>query len=56
MQLSTNYRSETKTVPLGTGTIIIENRSPVLAPKERERRRREVEKQLFDVFVKYTNQ
>ena len=47
------YESEIKTVPFGDGTIRLENLTPVLSQKERERRKREIETSLFDVFVKY---
>lgn len=47
------YQSEIKTIPFGNKTITIENLTPILPPKEREKRRREVEKRLFDVFSKY---
>ncbi len=53
MPATVKYHSEIKTVPFGGKTITIENLTPVLSPKERERRRREVEKRLFDVFSKY---
>ena len=53
MTLPVKYRSEVKTVPFGGGTIRIENRSPVLSQKDRERRKREIETRLFDVFSKY---
>jgi len=53
MTTATKYQSEVKTVPFGDGTIIIENLTPILPPKERERRKREVEKCLYDVFSKY---
>ena len=49
------YESETRVVPFGDKTITIENLTPILTPKERERRRREIEKGLFDVFIKYEN-
>ena len=54
MQTQTKFHSETKTVPFGNGTIIIENLTPILTPKERERRKKEIEKRLYDVFSKYT--
>ncbi|MCL2284953.1 MAG: hypothetical protein FWC32_01150 [Firmicutes bacterium] len=38
----------------GDGMIVIENLTPILPPKERERRKREIEKRLYDVFSKYT--
>ena len=54
MQNAIQYRSETKTVPFGDGkTITIINRKPILAPKERERRKREIEQLLYDIFSKY---
>ena len=53
MQKKIKYRTETKTVPLGNGTITIENRTPILTPKERTQRRREIELQLYSVFQKY---
>ena len=53
MQAQDRYHSETKTIPFGDGTIIIENLTPILPPKERARRKREVEQRLFDVFSKY---
>ena len=49
------FESEIKTVPFGNGTIQIENLTPILSPKDKERRRREVESCLFDVFSKYEN-
>jgi len=53
MQTPTKYHSEVKTVSLGSGTIRIENLTPILTPKAKEKRRREVETRLFDVFSKY---
>jgi len=53
MQTQTQYESEIKTVTRGDRTMTIENLTPILAPEERERRRKEIEKRLFDVFVKY---
>jgi len=47
------YKRETKTVPFGKGTIRIENLTPVLSEKEREKRKREIETRLFSVFKKY---
>jgi len=47
------YQSEVKTIPFGDKTIVLENLTPVLTPKERERRKNEIEKRLFDVFSKY---
>ena len=48
------YRTETKTVPFGNGkTITIRNNTPILTPKERERRKKEIEQSLYNVFSKY---
>jgi hypothetical protein len=49
------FRSEVKTVPFGEGTMTIENLTPILSPKEREKRRREIENSLYSVFVKYAD-
>jgi len=54
MPTAVKYQSEIKTVPLGGRMITIENLTPILTPKERERRKRDIEKRLFDVFSKYT--
>ena len=53
MQAQVKYQTETRIVPFGSGTIRINNLTPILTQKERERRRAEVEKRLFDVFSKY---
>jgi len=55
MQTLVKYRSEIKTVTLGGRMITVESMTPILTQKERERRRREIEKQLYDVFKKYTD-
>ena len=49
------YKSEVKTIPFGSKgkTITIENLTPVLSSKEREKRKKEIEKGLFNVFRKY---
>ncbi|MBS6447060.1 MAG: hypothetical protein KH382_05645 [Clostridiales bacterium] len=56
MYAQTKYKSEMKTTVLGDRTITIKNLTPILPPQEREKRRREVEQQLFDVFRKYAGQ
>jgi len=53
MQAAVRYHSEIKTVPFGGRTITLENCTPILSPKEREKRKRDIEKRLFDVFIKY---
>lgn len=56
MQTQPKYQSEVKTVVMGERTITIKNITPILPPKEREQRKREVEQKLFDVFSKYAGQ
>jgi hypothetical protein len=53
MPLPIKFESEVKTVPFGGGTIRIENLTPVLSSKDREKRKREVETRLYEVFSKY---
>ena len=53
MQSTTGYHTETAIVSIKGGTVIVENLTPILTPKERERRRREIERGLYDVFIKY---
>jgi hypothetical protein len=53
MQAQIQYKSEIKTVPFGDGTIIFENLTPILTPKERENRKRDIERRLYEVFGKY---
>ena len=55
MQPQTRYHTETRIVPFGERTIKINNNTPILSPKERERRRREIEQRLYDVFSKYAD-
>ena len=56
MYAQTKYRSEIKTAVMGERTITIKNLTPILPPTEREKRKREVEQKLFDVFSKYAGQ
>lgn len=56
MQTQPKYQSEVKTVVMGERTITIKNLTPILPPKEREKRKREVEQKLYDVFSKYAGQ
>lgn len=55
MQTQVKYHSEVVTVPMGDRTFTIENLTPILTPKERERRKKDIEKRLFDVFSKYAD-
>lgn len=47
------YRSETKIVPFGKGTIKLTNLTPILTPKEYAKRHREIETLLYNIFSKY---
>ena len=53
MQAHVKYQTETRVVPFGDRTIRINSHTPILSPKERERRKQEAEQRLFDVFSKY---
>ena len=53
MQAAIKYHSEVKTVPFGGKIITYESLTPILTPKEREKRKQEIERRLFDVFIKY---
>ena len=56
MQAQPKYQSEVTTVVMGERTITIKNLTPILPPTELEKRKREVEQKLFDVFSKYAGQ
>ena len=47
------YRVRTETGCLGNKPITVTHYTPVLSPKEYERRRREIETRLYNVFIKY---
>ena len=49
----TSYHKELKTASLQGRTITIENLTPILAPKVRNKRKREIEAGLYTVFRKY---
>ena len=53
MQTATQFHSEVTTAQFCGRTITVEHLTPVLTPKEREKRKREIEQRLFDVFSKY---
>ena len=55
MQAQVKYESEIKTAVLGDRTIIVKNVTPIYSPQERDLSR-EIERRLFDVFVKYAGQ
>ena len=54
MQAQVKY--EIKTAVLGDRTITVKNVTPIYPPQERDKRNREIERRLFDVFVKYAGQ
>ena len=56
MQAQVKYESEFKTAVLGDRTITVKNVTPIYPPQERDKRDREIERRLFDVFVKYAGQ
>ena len=53
MTQAVTYQIETKAVAFQGKTIVLENLTPVLPPKEKERRKKEIERSLYDVFSKY---
>lgn len=53
MTQAVTYQRETKAVAFQGKIIVLENLTPVLPPKEKERRKKEIERSLYDVFSKY---
>ena len=53
MQAAVKFHSEIKSFQLGDKTVPLELLTPILPPKEKERRKRDIEKRLYDVFIKY---
>ena len=53
MTQAVTYQRETKSVPFQGKTIVLESLTPVLPPKEKEQRKKEIERRLYDVFSKY---
>ena len=53
MTQAVTYQRETKSVPFQGKTIGLESLTPVLSPKEKEQRKKEIERRLYDVFSKY---
>ena len=47
------YERETKSVAFQGKIIVLESLTPVLPPKEKEQRKKEIERCLFEVFSKY---
>ena len=53
MTQAVTYQRETKSVPIQGKTIVLESLTPVLSPKEKEQRKKEIERRLYEVFSKY---
>lgn len=53
MTKAVTYQQETKSVPFQGKTIVLESLTPVLSPKEKEQRKKEIERRLYEVFSKY---
>ena len=53
MTQAVTYQRETKSVPFQGKTIALESLTPVLSPKEKEQRKKEIERRLYEVFSKY---
>ena len=56
MKAQVNYESEVKSAVLGDRTITVKNLTPVFPPQEQDKRNREIERRLFEVFRKYAGQ
>ena len=55
MVQSVTYQSEKQSVYFQGKLIVLENLIPVLPPDEKNKRKREIENHLYDVFSKYTD-
>lgn len=53
MTQAVTYQRETKSVPFQGKTIVLESLTPLLSPKEKEQRKKEIERRLYEVFSKY---
>lgn len=53
MTQAVTYQREIKSVPFQGKIIVLESLTPVLSPKEKEQRKKEIERRLYDVFSKY---
>ena len=53
MTQAVTYQRETKSVPFQGKTIVLESLTRVLSPKEKEQRKKEIERRLYEVFSKY---
>lgn len=55
MVQSVTYQSEKQSVYFQGKLIVLENLIPVLSTDEKNKRKREIENHLYDVFSKYTD-
>ena len=53
MTQAVTYERETKSVAFQGKIIVLESLTPVLPPKEKEQRKKEIERCLYEVFSKY---
>ena len=53
MTQAVTYQREIKSVPFQGKIIVLESLTPVLPPKEKAQRKKEIERRLYDVFSKY---
>lgn len=52
-QTRVTFHKEITTAPFQGKTITVENLTPILSPKARDKRKREIEGCLYEVFAKY---
>ena len=52
-EVRVGYHKEVKTASFQGKSITVENLTPMLSPKARDKRKREIESCLYEVFVKY---
>ena len=55
MMKQQNYAKETKTAVFKGKPITVTHITPALSAEERAKRKRDIESQLYDVFVKYND-
>jgi hypothetical protein len=53
MKREQQYTVETKIIYIQGRPVTLTNRTPILSPEEREKRRREIETTLYEVCRKY---
>ena len=49
------YTEETYTVMIREKLITVTNRTPILSPEERAKRKKEIEHKLYNIFIKYVD-